>query len=116
MRILSVFAGLLYLVSVIHGQKDMTIAEVQGEGNTSSAIDQNVRLTGVVTARTKTGFFIQTPDDKADAIRNTSEGIFVFTRTEPPAEADNGNIVSVTGTVEEFRRDSDMLETTITEL
>ncbi|HTH38105.1 MAG TPA: hypothetical protein VL572_09065 [Pyrinomonadaceae bacterium] len=116
MRILSVFAGLLYLVSVAHGQKDMTIAQVQGEGNTSSTIDQNVRLTGVVTARTKTGFFIQTPDDKADANKNTSEGIFVFTRTEPPAVADNGNIVSVTGTVEEFRRESDTLATTITEL
>ncbi len=94
----------------------MTIAQVQGERNTSSVVAQNIRLTGVVTARTKTGFFIQTPDDKADSNKNTSEGIFVFTRTEPPVEADNGNLVSVTGTVEEFRRESDTLATTITEL
>ena len=116
MRFPSIFAALLLFVSFVQAQKEMSIAQVQGEGNVSSAVDQNVRLTGVVTARTKTGFFIQTPDDKADASKNSSEGIFVFTRTEPPAEADNGNIVSVTGTVEEFRRESDTLASTITEL
>jgi predicted extracellular nuclease len=116
MRTFSLFAGLLFFVSLVQAQKEMSIAQVQGEGNASSAVDQRVRLTGVVTARTSTGFFLQTPDDKADANKNTSEGIFVFTRTEPPVEADNGNIVSVTGTVEEFRRESDILASTITEL
>lgn len=109
-------AILFLLVSGVSAQKDMSIAQVQGDGNASPAVDQNVRLTGVVTARTRTGFFLQTPDDKTDANKNTSEGIFVFTRTEPPAEADLGNIVSVTGTVEEFRRETDTLASTITEL
>ncbi len=116
MRTLSVFAVLLFFASLVFAQKEISIAQVQGEGNASSSVDQSVRLTGVVTARTKTGFFIQTPDDKADANKNTSEGIFVFTRTEPTAEADIGNIVSVSGTVEEFRRESDTLALTITEL
>lgn len=97
-------------------QKEMTIAEVQGTGEKSPAVEQKVKLSGVVTARTRTGFFLQTPDDKADSNKNTSEGIFVFTRTEPPAEADVANIVSVTGTVEEFKRENDVLATTITEL
>lgn len=107
---------LLLVASSAFAQKEMSISQVQGEGNRSPVVDQSVRLTGVVTARTKTGFFIQTPDDKVDNNKNTSEGIFVFTRTEPPVEADNGNIVSVTGTVEEFRRETDIFALTITEL
>lgn len=94
----------------------MTIAEVQGEGAASPVVGHSVKLTGVVTARTRTGFFLQTPDDMADSNRNTSEGIFVFTRTAPPVEADLGNIVSVTGTVEEFKRESDALASSVTEL
>lgn len=102
--------------SALFGQKEMTIAEVQGTGDKSPSVEQKVKLTGVVTARTRTGFFLQTPDDKVDSNKNTSEGIFVFTRTDPPAEADVANIVSVTGTVEEFKRENDVLATTITEL
>ena len=67
----------LLIVSGVSAQKDMAIAQVQGDGNTSPFVGQSVRLTGVVTARTKTGFFLQTPDDKADTSKNTSEGIFV---------------------------------------
>lgn len=107
---------LLLVASSAFAQKEMSISQVQGEGNRSPVVDHSVRLTGVVTARTKTGFFVQTPDDKVDNNKNTSEGIFVFTRTEPPVEADNGNIVSVTGTVEEFRRETDIFALTITEL
>lgn len=116
MRIVSLTLSLLLIAASGSAQKDMSIAQVQGNGNTSPAVGQSVRLNGIVTARTKTGFFLQTADDKADADKNTSEGIFVFTRTEPPAEADNGNAVSVTGTVEEFRRDNEPLALTITEL
>lgn len=116
MRIVSITLGLLLINAFASAQKDTSIAQVQGSGNTSSFVDQSVRLTGIVTARSKTGFFLQTPDDKVDTDKSTSEGIFVFTRTEPPAEADNGNIVSVTGTIEEFRRDNEPLALTITEL
>lgn len=116
MKIISFALSLFLSVAVSYAQKDLTIAQVQGDGNTSPSNGQSVRLTGIVTARAKTGFFLQTPDDKADANKNTSEGIFVFTRTEPPMEADTGNIVSVTGTVEEFRRDNEPLVLTITEL
>ena len=117
MRIVSITLSLLLIAAAsAAAQKDVSIAQIQGSGNTSSSVDQSVRLTGIVTARTKTGFFLQTPDDKADADKNTSEGIFVFTRTEPPAEADTGNSITVTGTIEEFRRDNEPLALTITEL
>jgi uncharacterized protein len=116
MRILSITLSLLFAASFADAQKDMSIAEVQGDGSSSQVVNQSVRLIGVVTARTKTGFFLQTPDDKADGNKNTSEGIFVYTRSEPPPEADLGNMVSVTGTVEEFRRDNEPLAATITEL
>lgn len=116
MKIGSFTLSLLLLVSSAYAQKDVTIAQLQGDGNISPVVGQNVRVTGIVTARIRTGFFIQTPDEKADGNKNTSEGLFVFTRTEPPAEADNGNLISVTGIVEEFRRDSEPLASTLTEV
>lgn len=116
MKILGFALGLFLLVSSSLAQKNVSIAQIQGDGNTSPVKDQSVRVTGIVTARIRTGFFIQTPDDKIDADKNTSEGLFVFTRTDPPVEAGVGNIISVTGTVEEFRRDNEPLALTITEL
>lgn len=97
-------------------QKELSIAAIQGEGNLSPVDGQSVRITGIVTARIKTGFFIQSPDDKADRNSNTSEGIYVFTRTEPDAGAAVGNLVSVTGKVEEFRRNNEPANLTVTEI
>jgi predicted extracellular nuclease len=68
---------------------------------------QAVTTSGVVTARKSNGFFIQTPDDAVDADPTTSEGIFVFTSSAPPATAAVGNMITVTGTVSEFRPSSD---------
>lgn len=116
MRPLSIIFCLIFFAGLAFAQKDLTIAQVQGDGDRSPVVDQSVRITGVVTAKVRTGFFLQTPDDKADSNKNTSEGIFVFTRTEPPADADTGNLISVTGTVEEFRREADAFSSTITEL
>lgn len=87
----------------VAAQKDHAIAAIQGDKNISPHEGSHVRVTGIVTARTRTGFFVQTPDDKIDQDPNTSEGIFVYTKTEPEGEAVIGNLVSVTGTVIEFR-------------
>ena len=108
--------GLLFLAADVHGQKDLSIAKIQGETNTSQHIGENVRVTGVVTARIRSGFFIQTPDDKQDASQKSSDGIFIFTKTGPPEEAAVGNMISVTGTIEEFRRDNEPLSLTVTEV
>lgn len=113
------FAAVLLLLSLnvaALAQRDLAIAAIQGDKDLSPYDGQAVRITGVVTARIRTGFFVQTPDDKADADPNTSEGIFVFTRTDPPTEALIGNLVSVTGRVEEFRRNNEPNSLTITEL
>jgi predicted extracellular nuclease len=110
------FLGALLFAAEASAQKDRAIGEVQGEKNASPLVGDSVRLTGVVTARLKAGFFLQSPDDKTDGNSNTSEGIYVFTKSEPPGEAAIGNLISVTGTVEEFRPKQEPLSLSLTEL
>lgn len=100
----------------VNAQKERSIAEVQGDGHMSKFEGSAVRLKGVVTGRIKSGFFIQTPDAEVDGDPKTSEGILVYTRTEPSAEATIGNLVSVTGIVKEFRPKSAPFTLSITEL
>ncbi len=97
-------------------QNELAISEVQGEKVVSSYEGKTVRLTGIVTARTHTGFFLQTPDDKTDGNPATSEGILVYTKTEPGAEATIGNLVSVSGDVTEFIPKQEPASLPITEL
>ncbi len=100
----------------ISAQKEAAINAVQGERDMSPYEGKSVRLEGIVTARLRGGFFIQTPDDKTDNNPKTSEGIYVFTKSEPNADATIGNLVSVTGTVEEYRYKTALTDLTITEL
>lgn len=95
-------------------QKQYAIAEIQGDKNVSLHERENVSVTGIVTARTKTGFFLQTPDDKTDGSPATSEGIFVFTRTGPPADIVAGVSLTISGEVQEYRnrQDTNSLSTT----
>jgi predicted extracellular nuclease len=92
-----------------------TIPQIQGSGLLSSYAGQNVVTEGVVTAqRFNNGFFIQaTPGDGDPA---TSDGIFVFTSTAPPAAAAVGNLVRVTGKVEEYTPSSNPNQLSITEI
>ncbi len=98
------------------GQKDLTIAQIQGIKNVSEHIGMSVKTTGIVTARLRTGFFIQTPDSKIDGDPLSSEGVYVFTKDEPPADASIGNEVTVSGKVEEFRHRNENYGLTITEI
>jgi predicted extracellular nuclease len=97
-------------------QRELTIAQIQGSKNVSEHVGVSVRTTGIVTARIRSGFFLQTPDGKADADPLTSEGIYVFTKDEPPAEAAIGSEVTVSGKVEEFRHRNENYGLTITEI
>ena len=84
-----------------YAQKEYSIAEIQGDSTKSPHVNENVRLKGVVTAVTKRGFFVQTPDAQADKDPKTSEGIFVF----GPNSVDSvavGNVVQVDGEVVEY--------------
>ncbi len=115
------FAVLLLLTAycsplTVSAQKDRAISEAQSEKNVSPFDGQTARLTGIVTARIRSGFFLQSPDDKTDNNPATSEGIFVFTKSEPGGEATVGNLVSVTGTITEFRPKAEPASLPITEL
>ncbi len=79
-----------------------TIAQIQGSGNLSPYVGNAETTSGIVTGMRSNGFFMQTPDANIDADPNTSEGIFVFTSSAPPAAAAIGNSVCVTGIITEF--------------
>lgn len=102
-RSVLLYAFVLVCFTTGFGQKDYPINAIQGAGDVSPRERDHVRVTGIVTARIRNGFFVQTPDDKVDADPTTSEAIFVFTQTEPGGEASIGNSVSVSGIVDEFR-------------
>jgi predicted extracellular nuclease len=75
------------------------IHELQGASHVSPFAGQTVTTTGVVTARSGNGFWLQDPSPDADPA--TSEGIFVFTSSTPAAAV--GDAVRVRGRVQEFR-------------
>jgi predicted extracellular nuclease len=98
---------------------DVTITpihDIQGNGSVSPLVSLNLTTRGVVTGLKSNGFFLQTDDVDVDADPNTSEGIFVFTSSAPPAAAAIGNRVNVTGTVQEFVPSADPFSPPMTEL
>ena len=92
------------------------IHTIQGSGSSSPVAGQVLSTSGIVTGLRSNGFFIQEPDATVDADPNTSEGIFVFTSSAPPAAAALGNSVQVTGTVSEFIPSADPGSPPLTEL
>ena len=95
----------------------VAIHDIQGNGLASPLNGGVVVTEGIVTAlKFNNGFFLQAPDAEADADPNTSEGIFVFTSTAPPAAAAVGNRVRVTATVSEFTPTTNLNQLAITEL
>jgi hypothetical protein len=92
------------------------IHTLQGSGDVSPFDGQLVRTSGVVTALKSNGFFLQTPDAGADADPATSQGIFVFTGITPPLPAAVGNLVEVSGNLQEFRPGSDPFSPPMTEI
>ncbi|HJQ27282.1 MAG TPA: HYR domain-containing protein, partial [Blastocatellia bacterium] len=90
------------------------IHNIQGNGAVSPLVGQVVTTRGIVTGVKSNGFFIQDPMPDADPA--TSEGVFVFTSSAPPAAAAVGNYVEVTATVSEFVPSADPLQPPLTEL
>ncbi|MEM9564058.1 MAG: ExeM/NucH family extracellular endonuclease [Actinomycetota bacterium] len=88
------------------------ISEIQGTGDASPFDGQPVVISGIVvgdfqeivtndpTDEPLDGFFVQEEDADADADPSTSEGIFVF--APGGAAVSVGDLVEVTGTVDEF--------------
>ncbi|MEW6130100.1 MAG: HYR domain-containing protein [Acidobacteriota bacterium] len=92
------------------------IHDIQGPGASSPIVGSSITTRGIVTGVKSNGFFIQEPDAMVDADPATSEGIFVFTSSAPPAAAAVGNNVQVTATVSEFVPSADPLQPPLTEL
>lgn len=92
------------------------IHDIQGPGASSPLAGQSVTTRGIVTGLKSNGFFLQDSEANYDADPATSEGIFVFTSSAPPAAAVVGNLVQVTGNVQEFVPSSDLLQPPLTEL
>src|SRR5919198_4036517 len=97
--LLGVVAALL-LTAPAAAQTTTKIHDLQGNGAASPIPGLTVTVTGVVTAVTSDGFFIQEEDADADADPNTSEGVFVSTSS--PDSSLVGCLCSVSGTVTEF--------------
>lgn len=90
---------------------DRFIHEIQGSGNVSPLVGNEVTIEAVVigdfqdgsgTNGDLNGFFVQEEDADADGNPATSEGIFIFDGSAPGVDVQVGDVVLVTGTVEEF--------------
>jgi predicted extracellular nuclease len=88
------------------------IHEIQGAAHLSPLSGQVVSTSGIVTATSSSGFWMQDPSPDADPA--TSEGIFVFTSTAPTVNP--GDSVHVNGRVSEFRPGGAATNLTTTEL
>ena len=87
------------------------IQSIQGSGAKSPFDGQTVVTTGVVTKVNNNGFFLQ--DLVGDGNSLTSDGIFVFTSTQPTVSA--GQLIQLSGQVAEFNTGADSGRT-VTEL
>lgn len=104
------------VVQVTQPVMTVSIADIQGSGATSPLAGQVVRTRGVVTARKFNGVFIQVEPGGEDGDPATSDGVFVFTGSTPPATLVAGDVVSVVGTIAEFVPSADPASPPLTEI
>ncbi|KAI0689077.1 DNase I-like protein [Cytidiella melzeri] len=98
------------------GVYSVSIADVQGPGFRSPLVGQTVQnVTGVVTTSgSSSGFYIQAP---ATGNQSVSAGLFVFTSSKTVLNAVSvGDMVSLSGKVQEFRPAADPTYLPSTEL
>ena len=115
--------GLLVAVpSTASAAAPLPIAAIQGTGPLSPYVGQSVTTTpSVVTAAYPTGglkgFVIQTPGTggKKRSLKKASDAVFVYT-DRAPVDVQVGDLVTVTGTVEEYRSGSGADADTLTEI
>lgn len=74
------------------------ISEIQGRSHISPYLNQQIKTRGIVTGVKENGFYLQNAmGDKDDS---TSEGIFVFTESQP--EVKTGDAVKIQGKISEY--------------
>jgi len=99
-RRLSLFITLTFAL-VASAQTTLTIPQIQGSGSSSSYVSQQIKTTGIVTAKfigtgKINGYFLQ--DAIGDGNAATSDGIFVYTTVDNVVVGDK---IQVTATVSE---------------
>lgn len=94
----------------VSAEATLAIHAVQGAGHVSPYAGKQVEVEGIVTAYSRSGFWLQDlhPDDDPA----TSEGLFVYTRTQPR----KSDLVQVSGTVAEYRPGGSPANLSTTEL
>ena len=114
-RVFVAAAFILAGAFAVFAQKEFSIAEIQGDKSVSPHDKESVRVTGVVTAILKKGFYIQTPDAQADKDPKTSDGIYVFGENGV-GSVSVGSLVQVDGMVVEYRPRNEKIFLSITEI
>lgn len=89
------------------------IDQIQGAGAVSAWHGKGVLTEGAVTALTRGGFFLETPDAQRDADQATSEGIFV---SSSDTAVRVGDLLRVTGQVQEAQVDGNPDQLTLTQI
>lgn len=115
-KIISVLTfNLLLSAFAVAQQLNTPINVIQGDSGTSPRVSMQVSTRGIVTAITKTGFYIQTPDVEIDKSSKTSEGILVYTGRDGE-KPKLGDLAEVSGTVKEHRPGEEKYNLSITEI
>lgn len=104
----------LTLALVVSAQTTLTIPQIQGSGASSGYTSQQIKTTGIVTAKfigsgKINGYFLQ--DATGDGNAATSDGIFVYTTADNVAVGDQ---VQVTATVSEYYTKTQLGTVTVT--
>ena len=100
-------------IGTILGDDVLHVHAIQGAAHLSPFNGQAVAaVPGIVTAVRSSGFYMQDPEPDADDA--TSEGIFVYTGATPTVNV--GDLVWVSGVVNEFRPAGDANNLTMTEI
>ena len=85
----------------IKNNNQLTIGEIQGASHFSPYVNQKVSgIVGIVTFVDKKGFYLQSLENDENPL--TSEGIYVHLRSPIFESINPGEVVSVSGIVEEF--------------
>lgn len=93
--------------------QELTISQIQGSGDASPYANTAVTTTGMVTQRRGNGFYFESEASADDGDPSTSEGIFVYTVSAPPALAAVNKVVRVSGTVTEFNGMTEITEPSV---
>ncbi len=116
MRFFTLISFFLLSLAVVFAATPLTIPQIQGAGTSSSYVGQEVKTSGIVTAKfigtnKIGGYFIQDPTGDGNVL--TSDGVFVSTTTDNVAVGDN---VEVTGTVSETNGRTQLVTVTATNI